>query len=756
MIVAGICFTDANGLPFAHDWRLVALSYVVASSGSYAALAMAERLRQKSRTGWNMWQMGSALTLGGSIWSMHLVAMLALHIKLALTYEIFGTVMSFVVAVASVAIGLTIARRGELSWWRLLAAGAVIGSGVATMHYLGMAALVFPGSLAYRPVLFVLSIAVAIVAAVAALWLALKLRPDWRLRSAAALVMGTAICGMHYTGMAAAVFQPEPWAKTVEGLQTGPLAVAVAGVTLALLATALVVASADVRLMAQAARVFDTEQKSAAERQVAEQQRAVLGRDLSRTKQEAEQEKSIQGLLATVFKVVATPVAIITTDGRIVMCNPSFDQFSGQRPGALAGRGFEQLLVAQDRPGFLARAVALAGNAGQLSLRPIATTLLRGDGSEVASRILLSCAPQAELRQFRVLTVEGAPDGEQLQVAGKLRFIRLEDLRTLLGEDWERLASLAMQTGEQVIRQHLEPADSLRITPDMGFVIGFGEATELQANERCARMMKEIASALTGAGEDASAVEMASMTAALPAPASPQAVECALASLDEGARPGRRMAVLPGCSLEMVQACQRGHVVGWFVDADSATSRAAGLSPQSSYDDLALQGLVAQADQLESSSAEQLFMRMSFSAFDTKPGTERLLGMLQGVEGRLAARLVIILADVPKTIHVSRVQDAMTRLQPYCAAMGIDVSDLDIPRFDLSLLPSPIVTVSSRALGDTLPVARLGRFALGLHLKRARLLVRHVDGAALARQLRAEGVDFVSGNAGSGVFLQAA
>ncbi len=755
MIVAGICFTDANGLPFAHDWHLVALSYIVASSGSYAALAMAERLRQKSRAGSNIWQMGSALTLGGSIWSMHLVAMLALHIQLQLSYDLFGTVMSFVVAVASVAIGLTIARRGELSWWRLLAAGAVIGSGVATMHYLGMAALVFPGSLAYRPALFVLSIAVAIVAAVAALWLALKLRPDWRLRSAAALVMATAICGMHYTGMAAAVFQPEPWAKTVEGLQTGPLAIAVAGVTLALLATALVIASADGRLTAQAAWVVDTEQKSAADRHAAEQERAVLGRDLSRTKQEAEQEKSIQGLLATVFKVVTTPVAIITADGRIVMCNPSFDQFVGHRPGALAGRGFEQLLVAQDRAGFLAKAVAAGGNAGQLSLRPIATTLLRGDGNEIASKVLLTCAPQAELRQFRVVTVDGALDGEQLQVASKLRFIRLEDLRALLGDDWERLASLAMQTAEQVIRQHLEPADSLRITPDMGFVIGFGGATELQANERCARMMAEIAGALTDAGEDASTLEMASVTAALPADASPHAVERTLASLDEGTRPGRRMAVLPGCSLEMVQGCQRGQVVGWFVDADSSTTRAAGLSPQSSYDDLALQGLVAQAEQLGSAD-EQLFMRVSFLGFDTRPGTERILGMLQSVEGRLKTRLVVVLSDIPKTIHVSRVQDAMARLQPYCAAMGIDVNDLDIPRFDLSLLPSPIVTVSSRVLGDTLPVARLGRFALGLHLKRARLLVRHVDSAVLARQLRAEGVDLVSGGAGSGVFLQAA
>ncbi len=749
--MTGLCFTNADGLPFAHDWHLVALSYVVASSGSYAALAMAERLRQKSRAGSSLWQMGSALTLGGSIWSMHLVAMLALHIQLPLTYDVFGTVISFLVPVASVAVGLTIARRGELSWWRLLAAGAVIGSGVATMHYLGMAALVFPGSLGYRPALWVLSILVAIVAAVAALWLALKLQPDWRWRSAAALVMGIAICGMHFTGMAAAVFQPDPLANNIQGLQTGPLAIAVAGVTFALLATALVTASADGRLSAQAARMVATEQKSAAERQAAELERAVLDRNLNRTKQEAEQEKSIQGLLATVFKVVGAPVAIITTDGRTVLCNPSFEQLVGRRPGSLVGRPFEHLLIAQDRTGFLAKA-AQTGNTGQGCGRPFATDLLRGDGSRVAGMVALTSAPQVELRQFRVVTFTASVEGERLQIASKLRFIRLDDLRALLGDDWDALASLAMETAEQVIRRHLTPSDSLRCTADLGFVLAFGSATELQANERCAVLTKEIIDALTGAGEDATTMEMSSVTAAVPADAASTVVERSLDSLDEGERPARRPVVLAGCSLETMQGCQRGQLVGYFVDADAATARMAGLPLQSNYDELAFQGVIGQSEQLETSSREQVFMRVSFLSFDTKPATERLLDRLQSLDSRIRSRLGIILSDVPKSTHVSRVQDAMARLQPFCSTLGLGLSDMDIPSYDLSFLPSPIVTVDSRVLGETLPVVRLGRLALGLHLKRARLLVRHVGSAKDARQLRAEGVDYITTAYGSDVF----
>ena len=265
-------------------------------------------------------------------------------------------------------------------------------------------------------------------------------------------------------------------------------------------------------------------------------------------------------------------------------------------------------------------------------------------------------------------------------------------------------------------------------------------------------MMREIVDALTGAGEDASTVEMSSVTASLPASAAPSAIDGSLASLDEDDRTVRRTRVVAGCSLEMVQACQKGQIVGWFVDADASTVRPAGLSPQSNYDELALQGLIGQAEQLDTTSKEHLFMRVSFLSFDTRPATERLLGKLQSVESRFRTRLGIILSDVPKTIHVSRVQDAMSRLQPFCSTLGLGLSDLEVPSFDLAFLPSPIVTVDSRPLGDTLPVARLGRLALGLHLKRARLLVRQVSSVQDARQLRAEGVDYITTASSSDMF----
>ena len=283
-------------------------------------------------------------------------------------------------------------------------------------------------------------------------------------------------------------------------------------------------------------------------------------------------------------------------------------------------------------------------------------------------------------------------------------------------------------------------------------MLAFGSTTELQANERCAVLTKEIIDALTGAGEDATSMEMSSVTAAVPAGSASAVVERSLDSLDEGERPARRMTVLAGCSLETVQGCQRGQVIGYFVDADAATVRMAGLALQSNYDELAFQGVIGQTELLETSSREQLFMRVSFLSFDAKPATERLLGRLQSLDSRVRSRLGIILSDVPKSTHVSRVQDAMARLQPFCSTLGLGLSDMDIPSFDLSFLPSPIVTVDSRVLGDTLPVVRLGRLALGLHLKRARLLVRHVGSAKDARQLRAEGVDYITTVSGSDVF----
>ena len=248
--VGGLCFTDAEGVAFQHDPSLVAVSYLIAVGGSYAALEIIERWRNARGSRVSCWQLASAATLGGSIWSMHFVAMLALRIEVPLSYAPGTTVLSLLLAIGAVGCGLQIIQVGT-SWMRIACAGTTVGLGVAAMHYVGMAGLRFPGTLAYTPTLWSLSLLVGIAAATISLWLSLTLHETWQ-RVVAALVMGGAICGMHYTGMAATVFQVDPLTQAMPGQPSGPLAAAAALTTLALVLCALTFVMADRRLLASA------------------------------------------------------------------------------------------------------------------------------------------------------------------------------------------------------------------------------------------------------------------------------------------------------------------------------------------------------------------------------------------------------------------------------------------------------------------------------------------------------------------------
>ncbi|MDP3736920.1 MAG: MHYT domain-containing protein [Hyphomonadaceae bacterium] len=192
-----------------HDGSLVFLSFMVALFASYTALDMGTRLRRAAGKARLFWLGGSAVVLGGGIWSMHFVAMLAFDGGVPIGYNFGLTALSLVIAIAIVAVGFHIVTRANPSIVRQVAAGAIVGCGVAVMHYTGMAALVLDGAIHYDPMLVAASIVVAIVAATAALWLTLNLTKLWQ-RVGAAAVMAVAVCGMHYTAMLATSIETLP------------------------------------------------------------------------------------------------------------------------------------------------------------------------------------------------------------------------------------------------------------------------------------------------------------------------------------------------------------------------------------------------------------------------------------------------------------------------------------------------------------------------------------------------------------------
>lgn len=186
-----------------YSFFLVFLSYCISVLGSYTALKLAAGMvLSRDNTFW-VWLLAAAFALGGGgIWAMHFVGMLAYETPVDFGYDLGITMMSLVLAVAVVAVGLYIVALKPEGIGHLLAGGTVTGLGVTAMHYSGMAAMVMPGKLVYDPALVGASMLIAIGAAICALWLAFNVRQSWQ-RIASAMVMGFAVCGMHYTGMAA-------------------------------------------------------------------------------------------------------------------------------------------------------------------------------------------------------------------------------------------------------------------------------------------------------------------------------------------------------------------------------------------------------------------------------------------------------------------------------------------------------------------------------------------------------------------------
>jgi len=187
-----------------YNWFLVSLSFLVAVFGSFTGLQITNGMKSSKDGPTSLWIFAAALALGGgAIWTMHFIGMLAYQTPMDIGYSPGLTFASLVLAVASVGIGVYIAVSGQLSFIRLLGAGLFTGLAVAGMHYLGMEAMVMPGSImVYNKLIVGISVVIAVVAATVALWLAVNLKGT-AIMIGSAIVMAIAVCGMHYTGMAA-------------------------------------------------------------------------------------------------------------------------------------------------------------------------------------------------------------------------------------------------------------------------------------------------------------------------------------------------------------------------------------------------------------------------------------------------------------------------------------------------------------------------------------------------------------------------
>ena len=226
-----------------YDPYLVTLSILVAAFASYTALDLGAHLAAAPGPARRVWLAAAAITMGGGIWSMHFVAMLAFTMPMPMSYDIGLTALSLIVAIFVTGVGFYVISRKRASPPRLVFSGLFMGLGIAAMHYTGMAAMTGEAKLSYDRLYVALSLLIAIGASTAALWLAFR-TTDLGQKLVAAVVMGLAISGLHYTAMAGTIFTAQGPLHQIQGnagLDQTTLALVVAGITFVILAFASIV-----------------------------------------------------------------------------------------------------------------------------------------------------------------------------------------------------------------------------------------------------------------------------------------------------------------------------------------------------------------------------------------------------------------------------------------------------------------------------------------------------------------------------------
>lgn len=179
------------------------LAYAISCTGAATGLACTSRARAATGGSRAAWLVFGAIAIGGTgIWVMHFVAILGFSATgVEIRYNIPETLLSAAIAIVVVGAGLFITELGKRKLPAMIIGGTLAGAGVAAMHYMGMEAMEMSAEVVYDPVYVIASVVVAVVAATAALWCTVHIRGTLA-TIVATLVMGLAVTGMHYTGMA--------------------------------------------------------------------------------------------------------------------------------------------------------------------------------------------------------------------------------------------------------------------------------------------------------------------------------------------------------------------------------------------------------------------------------------------------------------------------------------------------------------------------------------------------------------------------
>ncbi|MFD3492218.1 MHYT domain-containing protein [Streptomyces sp. NPDC058690] len=188
---------------FSYGMVTPAAAFLMACLGAALGLRCTTRSLRTERSFKAGWLALGATSIGSGIWTMHFIAMMGFSVdEVPIGYDVPITFASLAVAIVMVGIGIFIVGYQGVTWMAMVTGGTITGLGVATMHYLGMAGMRLSGQFEYDTLTVALSVVIAVVAATVALWAAVSIR-GFLPSLGASVVMGVAVSGMHYTGMAA-------------------------------------------------------------------------------------------------------------------------------------------------------------------------------------------------------------------------------------------------------------------------------------------------------------------------------------------------------------------------------------------------------------------------------------------------------------------------------------------------------------------------------------------------------------------------
>jgi diguanylate cyclase (GGDEF)-like protein len=373
---------------------VVSLSIAVAILASYTALDLASRIAASSGAAALYWLLGGAIAMGTGIWSMHFIGMLAFSLPIPTAYNIPITIASLVFAIVASGFALFTVTRSTLSTFDLAKGGILMGVGITAMHYTGMAALMVQPAIRYDWALFALSIAIAVAASTAALWMAFTLRSDpqrvFQGKFGSAALMGGAISGMHHTGMAAANFAPDtiglPGALANNTGMAGVLAV----ITLLILCGTLALSVLDARMESRTAQMASSLRAANAELQ-----HLVLHDTLTTLPNRLLLEDRVEQVLVECRRNAGQCAVLFVDLDRFKMLNDSLGHYAGDT----VLRAVAERLRASVRPEDTVS--RLGGDEFVILLRNI--TQLE-DAARVARKIMEALAPTVRIgpQQLRI------------------------------------------------------------------------------------------------------------------------------------------------------------------------------------------------------------------------------------------------------------------------------------------------------------------------------------------------------------------